>query len=175
MVICLLLLRSQVIGQQIYMKLTDVNGAAINGSSITQGYLQQVEASAVGQESSACPNTFTSASCTPVTGNFVVNIYPDQSITDFRKALYLRRKWQKVEISFIAPLQNGGNYTFQKITLTDVYVTKITDGVSSGGGLPTVQVNFDPTTIVWTWTTYNGQTVGTPRSFTWDRSNNTGF
>jgi len=161
--------------QTIFVKVWDENNTVLVGSTVQNGYTQQTEITSFGQESSTC--AINTPSCTSITGNFIYNFIGDQTITDYRRALYLRRVWRKVEISFTRTNPQGGPaLTYEKITLQDVLVTDLTHSATEGGPA-SFQVKLDPVKISWTFTPTNQQTgaAGTPRTFNWDRSTNSTF
>ena len=159
--------------QNIFVKLTDETGAVLTGASSYIGYVNQSEIESFGQESSSCE--YTNPSCRAVTGNFVYNMLPDQTITDYRRALYLRKLWRKVEISFLRSSgSTSTSFVYEKITLEDVFVTGVQESTGAGN-LPTVQISLDPVKLTWTFTSQlnNGQ-PGTSRTFTYNRQTNVG-
>ena len=170
----LFMLQESAHAQELFMKITNESGAVLIGQSVMAGFSNLTELTAIGQENSACPNTFTNASCTPLADNFVVNMIADQTITDFRKAFFLRLKWMKVELMVVNPAANNTNYVAEKITLTDLYITKMTQTVASDGTV-SFQISFDPTTIAWTHIAISNSGIPqSPRTFTWNRQTNTG-
>lgn len=162
--------------QRIYIKIWDDGNNILTGSTTTTGYLNQTEISSFGQENSSCAGT--TPSCIPVVGNFIFNMIPDQTITDYRRALLQRRVWRKVEISLTR--MNPGNgtqsITYEKITLQDVFVTGLTHSANEGE-YGTFQVKLDPVKITWAFTASDYQTgvPGATRTFSWDRSTNSSF
>lgn len=160
--------------QNIFIKIFDQNNSVLAGQSQQVGFTGQTEILSFGQESSSCAFNGPS-SCTPVIGNFIFNIYPDAVITDIRAALHLRRMWRKVEISFTKQNGSGGLFTYQKITLTDVFVTGLSES-NDGNSASQIQVKLDPKIVSWAFTAQNPQTGAplTTRTITYDRVVNTG-
>lgn len=161
--------------QNIFVKVTDEFGAVLTGTSTAVGFVNQTQIESYGQESSACEGSVNS--CFPVTGNFVYNFLMDQTITDYRRALYLRRVWRKVEITFTRLASGGGSLVaYYKVTLEDVNVVGLTEANEPGTSAIRVQVKLDPVKITWTFTpTLSNGAQGTPRSFGYNRSTNTAF
>ncbi len=180
-VIVLAILFSTVLGamsafsQNMLVKVTDETGGVLVGTSTLIGFLNQTEIESFGQGSSACGFNAGPGVCRPTTENFTYNFLLDQTVTDYRKALYLGKIWKKVEISFLRFSGSGQPFTYQKILLEDVYVTGLSEG-SSGDAVPTYQVSLDPSKITWTITPQlqNGN-AGPSRSFGYNRVTNTSF
>lgn len=163
--------------QSIFVKVTDETGAVLSGSSLAVGFAGQTEIISFGQGSSACGiPAGTGGGCLPTTENFVYNFAIDQTITDYRKALYLSKKWRRVEISFTRQNASTGSFfTYEKILLEDVFVTGLTEGTANFE-VSTFQVSFDPSRITWTFIPQlGGGAAGTPRSFGYNRITNTSF
>ncbi len=163
--------------QSIFVKVTDETGAVLSGSSLVVGFAGQTEILSFGQGSSACGiPAGPGGGCIPTTENFIYNFVIDQTITDYRKALYLTKKWRRVEISFTRQAGSTGSiFTYEKILLEDVYVTGLTEAAANGD-IPIFQVSFDPSKITWTFIPQTGGGgAGTPRSFGYNRITNTSF
>lgn len=162
--------------QFVFVKVTDDNNNVLVGSSTAVGFANQTVIESYGQGSSACGLAGGQAGCIPTTENFKYNFLLDPTVTDYRRALYLRRVWRKVEFSFTKMNGTTGTlFTYAKVLLEDVYVVGLNEGVSNVE-IPTFQVSLDPSKITWTFIPQlsNGST-GLPRSFGYNRVTNTSF
>ena len=160
--------------QEVFVKLTDETGGVLVGSSTAVGFVNQTVILSYGQGSSACGLDAGQAGCNPTTGNFTYNFLIDPTVTDIRRALYLRRVWRRVEFSFTR-LNGSTRFTYAKVLLEDVYVVGLNEGVTNIE-IPTFQVSLDPSKITWTLIPQLGTgSAGAPRSFGYNRVTNTSF
>jgi type VI protein secretion system component Hcp len=140
-------------------------GYTLNGGSIVQGHVNEIEALSYSQGEAGCQDV----GCPPSTSDFSFLMSINPASVQFKKLLYTGILLTSVNVT----LRKAGidGFEYYKIRMEDVKITSVQESGSSEP--PTFAISLQPARIAWQQRQQNADgSLGAKTAFGWDITQN---